>query len=184
MSAHSRAPGLLIATPLIEEPPFYRSVVMLSHHSPEGAHGLILNRSTAHPCAQLCEAFELPWPGPAAQTLRMGGPVERDRVWIVHDGGPRFEETESLQEDVHVSTSRQALEALMREPRVRCQLMVGYAGWGAGQLEREIADGAWLMGELTWAQVFEIPPDDLWRYALARLGVSPEQLQRPTSTMH
>jgi putative transcriptional regulator len=107
-----------------------------------------------------------------------GGPVDIDRGFVLHSADWfRDEQTLKVSETLGLSTTKEALEALVGEDAPdRAMLAVGYAGWGPGQLEAEIADNAWLVADGDEALVFGDDMDAKWTDALARIGVRPEQL--------
>lgn len=172
----SAAQGLLLAVPQLHDPNFYRAVVLMVEHDDEGALGLVLNHGTDHPCARVTGEFGLPWPGRPGETLRRGGPVEPQSLWMLHDDGWGFDETTRAGQGVAVSRSREALTRMCEGGEERLRLFIGYAGWGPGQLEEEIAAGSWITAPATADLVFQVPPDDLWHEVLSRLGINPAHL--------
>ena len=142
-------------------------------HDPEGALGLILNFPTSHPCSELAESFEVPWPGVSDAVICRGGPVEPQSLWMLHDDGWGFPETMRVTDGVAVSRSREALTRMCNGGEEHLRLLVGYAGWGAGQLENEIATGSWIVGEASPAMIFDWSPDEIWRRSLDALGIDP-----------
>lgn len=184
MSERWLVPGLLIAAPALDGPTFRRSVVVLVQHDASGALGLVLNHPIDHPCAQVSATFGLPWPGPAEAVLRRGGPVEPRSLWMLHGDGWAFDETLKVSEGVSVSRSREALTRMCEAGEERLQLYVGYAGWGPGQLEQEIAQGAWILAQPDLDLLFEVPLDRLWHAALGQLGIDPAFLMDPADQVH
>lgn len=118
-------------------------------------------------------------PGAPAELVLMGGPVEPERGFVLHtrdsSTGP---EGLVVNGDLMLTASREILEVLAgadRRPR-RAAMAVGYAGWDAGQLEREIRDSVWLTCEADEGLVFDDDHEHKWSRALAKIGVSPEHL--------
>jgi putative transcriptional regulator len=178
MSAGSLAPGFLVAAPPLGDPNFDRSVVLLAAHGPDGAFGWVLNGREVMTLGELLVRAEL-----VAETLelsgsvRVGGPVSPDQVWLVYRSDQRFAAFDGQLEvgqGVVASASRRVLEAIV-EGDVPESLMalVGYAGWAPGQLENEIRAGAWLPTELEASLVFDVPRDTLWQAAYERAGTTP-----------
>jgi len=172
------APGLLLAAPPLADPNFERSVVLLSAHGPEGAFGWVLNGQEAMPLAELLVRTELAQEAPDLPGVaRIGGPVSQDQVWLLYPSGVLPAELEGqleVAEGITASASRKVLEVVAagRVPRGLITL-VGYAGWGPGQLENEIKLGAWLPTDVTAEVVFDTPLADLWARAYARVGATP-----------
>ncbi len=177
------ARSLLVAMPQLDDPNFYRSVVLMIEHDARGALGLIINQGTEHPCAAITREFGLAWPGHPGDTIRRGGPVEPQSLWMLHDDGWCFDETTQAGDGVAVSRSREALSRMCQAGEQRLRLFVGYAGWGPGQLEAELADGSWLTAPGAAELVFDVPIAQLWHAVLARLGIDPAHLVGAGSTL-
>lgn len=184
MSGFTLCPGVLIAAPQLEEAAFSRAVIILVQHDADGAVGLVLNQVINHPCAEVTAAFGLPWHGASDAELHRGGPVEPQSLWMLHDDGWGFDETMRVTEGVCVSRSREALTRMCMGGEARLRLFVGYAGWGPGQLEQEIARGAWIHGSATADLVFAVDHGRMWRTCLERLGIDPACLVEPGNLVH
>jgi len=170
----------LIATPAMGDPRFRQTVIFLCSHDASGAMGIVVNR----PKHDLVISDLLDHVGVdgdvrvADAPVLEGGPVDIDRGFVLHSAD-WFREESSLKvsETLGLTSTKDALEALVTETAPeRAMLAVGYAGWGAGQLEDEIADNAWLIVGGDDALVFGEDLDAKWSQALARMGISPEQL--------
>ncbi|WP_238364321.1 YqgE/AlgH family protein [Mesobacterium pallidum] len=166
---------LLIAMPGMGDPRFDRSVVYLCAHSDDGAMGLIVNKPTTDVTfAGLLEQLKLS-PGPFTRdlTVHVGGPVEHGRGFVLHS--PDFESafaTLQVDEQFAMTATLDILEALSRgEGPSRAIMALGYAGWGPGQLESEIADNGWLTAEASPELVFDPVDAGKWQAALRVLGV-------------
>jgi putative transcriptional regulator len=182
----SLAPGMLIAAPPLGDPNFDRTVVLLAVHGDEGALGFVVNRPAP---MKLGELLVLAGYGDAGITddtpVYLGGPVQPSSGWIVTmDPTLAAEESEviAVGERVRVTSSRTAFEALVRyverrspgeaDPKRR-MVMLGYSGWGPGQLEGEIAAGAWLPVPLDEGVLFDVALGEKWEQAYALLGLTP-----------
>jgi putative transcriptional regulator len=171
----------LIAMPGIEDPRFERAVVLICAHTAEMAMGLTLNRPldgltatdllerlNVHPADDLPEDLVL-----------LGGPVERERGFVLHtDDYLSAGSSTKVAEGIALTGTREVLEAVagrIQRPR-RSILALGYAGWGPGQLEREIRESVWLTCDPDEALLFGHDYEHKWSMALARIGVSAEQL--------
>lgn len=174
----SLAPALLLSMPQLVDPNFARTVVLLCEHAPEGAFGLIVNRPSDIPAATAV-TLEPGIANPNDLPLLLGGPVEPERGWILTASAPEGVEARSLGAGLYLSASpvllRQVLSARTM-PR-RTQVLAGYAGWGAGQLDEELAQSAWLIMPVELDLIFEIPAAAAWEAAIRRLGADPSLLQ-------
>lgn len=168
-----------MAMPGLMDPNFFQSVVCLSEHTREGAVGVVVNRE--HPDLRAESIFnEL---GIAhrddvgRRPVYLGGPVHLNEVFILH--GRPFDAAVSLEVSprLALSTSRDVLERIARgEGPARFMISLGCAGWGAGQLEAEIQQNAWLTSEIDETILFDTPPEQRWDGAMRKLGVDPAQL--------
>lgn len=178
MSDTSITPALLLSMPQLDDPNFGRTVVLLCEYAPEGAFGLVINRPTEFPAASVVQLVP-PVVAGNALPLWIGGPVEPERGWILLGETREQDEARELAPGLFLSASpevlRRVLEASM-PPRAR--VIAGYAGWGPGQLDQELSESSWLMGEVDADFLFNTPPADLWEASIRRLGVEPSQLQQ------
>ncbi len=170
----------LVATPAMGDHRFTKTVVFLCGHDASGAMGLVVNRAKMGlVISDLLDHVGVEGtPRVADAPVLDGGPVDIDRGFVLHSADWfRDEQTLKVSETLGLSTTKEALEALVGEDAPdRAMLAVGYAGWGPGQLEAEIADNAWLVADGDEALVFGDDMDAKWTDALARIGVRPEQL--------
>ncbi len=167
---------LLVAMPNMQDKRFHRTVICLCTHSEDGAMGLVLNR----PLHKLSFDALLKQlgvsPVPPARSIRMlaGGPVEGGRGFVLHSGEWQTEGTLNVGRDTGLTASIEVLKAIAAGEGPReCVLALGYAGWGPGQLESEIAANAWLTVPADAALLYATEPDRAWDAALARLKVDP-----------
>ncbi|MGB6317224.1 MAG: YqgE/AlgH family protein [Litorimonas sp.] len=170
----------LIATPAMGDHRFRKTVIFLCAHDASGAMGLVVNRAKMDlVISDLLDHVGVDGtPRVADAPVLDGGPVDIDRGFVLHSRDWfRDDQTMSVSDTLGLSTTKDALEALVGDNAPdRAMLAVGYAGWGPGQLEAEIADNAWLLAGGDDALVFGEDMDGKWAQALARIGVSPEQL--------
>lgn len=178
MSSTPLAPSLLVALDTIVDPNFRRSVVFVLHHDTEtGGLGLVMNRRTDFTMADLCENLELPWKGDPDALVDWGGPVQPDQGWVLVDD--RFagrDDVETVMDGIHWSRSQEVLRELAEHPVGPARVFLGYAGWAPGQLEREIAEGSWLVVPPTERLLFHADAEELWTEAVRSLGVEPATL--------
>jgi len=172
---------LLIAMPGIGDPRFERSVVFLCAHDEEHAIGLAVNRPVDGLTLEtLFEKIGVDRPirRVASEPVLVGGPVERERGFVLHTDDYLCEGVSlPVRDGLALTTTRDVLQALAGEaaPR-RALLALGYAGWGPGQLEREVRQSVWLVCDPDEALLFGDDHEHKWAHALQKLGISPAML--------
>lgn len=171
---------LLIASPLIGDPRFDRSVVLLCAHSDDAAMGIVINKPlgdlrlpTLFDQLEVRSEIEVP-----DRAVLFGGPVDRDRGFVLHsDDYSSAETTFGVGPGVGLTATKDILEAMASPtPPRRSTLALGYAGWTEGQLEDEIGANAWLVTDPDDDLLFGEDYDTKWARALKKLGISPEFL--------
>lgn len=165
----SLAPCLLVASPLLLDPNFLHTVVLLVEHDENGAMGIVLNRALPLTLDKICAESHLIYSGPDEDTAWRGGPVDPQRGIILVRGGLPAEEDTVLNFTDFVSFRKELLESLLVEPESMYRLYLGYAGWGPGQLELEMEQGAWVTLPLTAEWLFSTDPKGLWQKAIQSL---------------
>ena len=175
LDQESVAGRLLVATPELEDPNFDHTIVYMVEHDGGGANGLVLNRVLGSgPVAELLEGLGIEGEvDPAAEIeVHYGGPVESGRGFVLHSPDYSGESTIVLSDLVALTTSLDVLRAIAagNGPK-RSLFALGYAGWAPGQLEAEIAVGAWVIVEADEALLFDDQLDSKWQRALDRRGI-------------
>jgi len=160
---------LLIAEPMLGDPNFDRTVVLMVQHTSEGALGLVLNRPTDLAVAEALPGWEVVASPPPV--LHVGGPVEEQSGWCL----ARAREPEALAGFVPVVGDLGLVDLELDPTEVvvafhDVRLYAGYSGWGAGQLERELAEDVWLVADADPADPFLPEGPALWKRILARQG--------------
>jgi putative transcriptional regulator len=184
MAATPLAPTFLVALDVLVDSNFRRTVVLMLEHDPEqGALGLVINRPSDVPLAQLCKTQSMRWLGPPTARVDWGGPVGEDQGFVLLDDAAAegVDGAVSLMPGLHWARSRSALKRLAEDPEVRAHAVLGYAGWAAGQLESEIAAGAWLVVPALPHIVFDVEPHARWEAAIRSIGIEPASLVASTS---
>jgi putative transcriptional regulator len=175
----------LIAMPGMKDDRFARSVIYVCAHSEEGAMGLIINQVQQMRFPDLLvqlgimdeqEAIRLP-----SKTrdfmIRNGGPVDRSRGFVLHSDDYTVESSMPVSEDICLTATVDILRAISAGRGPRHALMaLGYAGWGAGQLESEIADNGWLTCPANIDLLFDTDIDRKYDRILASIGIDPTRL--------
>ena len=172
------APILLLSMPQMNNPIFAKSVILLCEYTQERAFGLIVNRPMREPAWTLVKT-EPPIKVDPNLRLWIGGPVEPHRTWVLMSEaqGPDEEQRE-ICPGVLLSVSHElTLQLLQTPPSSRARVIVGYSGWGPGQLDQEIAASGWLTMDVDPALIFSVPADRMWETAIRRLGTDPANLQ-------
>jgi putative transcriptional regulator len=162
---------------------FHKAVIFMCAHDENGAMGLVINHvMPGVDLAQLLAQLNIEVDGAAEERsaqvpVMSGGPVESARGFVLH--GNDFSQGDTIRIDNHLSVTGtiDALKAIAggEGPR-RMLFILGYSGWGAGQLDREIQDNAWLVADADPEIVLSLKPEDKWDRAVARLGVDPAML--------
>jgi putative transcriptional regulator len=171
------APGLLLAMPQLADPNFSRAVVLMIEHSDEGSFGLVINHPSPIKATELLESLEMSWQGDDRAVVWAGGPVSPSTGWVLHEpiglALANGRGTIEITSTISLSTSPDRLRAIANQPPRNVRLLLGYSGWGPGQLAAEMARGAWLHTAADPRIVFETPPDAMWEAAMQSLGVDP-----------
>jgi putative transcriptional regulator len=176
----SLAGQLLIAMPNLADPNFWQAVVLLGVHSDdEGAFGLIINRTLDVNLREvLQELGEEAGPGDFPEVFG-GGPVQPSHGFVLFERGQHqvADDEIAIAESIVVSGSTETLTRLTQEVGdTRFFLLLGYAGWYPGQLEREIEDNSWVFAPFDTSIVFEVPAEERWAAALRSIGIDPGTL--------
>lgn len=173
-AAHSFTNHLLVAMPGMSDPNFARGVTLVLQHDEDGAMGLMVNRLSDFSLGEVLRQMEIqPTHAPvAALPVLLGGPVQPERGFVLHDDPQEWGSTLRVHDALAVTTSRDILEAMARgEGPKRSLVALGYAGWGAGELEHEVAENAWLTVPADAAILFETPLESRWQAAAGKIGV-------------
>ncbi len=171
---------VLIAMPGMDDPRFFRSVVFICAHSDEGAMGVIINKLVGD--MTLREVFArieiTAKDGPIGTPVHFGGPVETKRGFVLHlDESRQAPEPLIIPGGFVLTATRDILENIALDQGPTPFLFaVGYAGWGVGQLEQEIAQNGWLTAPASPALVFETAHNAVWDTALRSIGIDPVSL--------
>jgi putative transcriptional regulator len=166
----------LLAMPGMADPNFAGAVVYVAEHNARGALGLVINRTTEITLGTLFERIQLPLaPEPlGASPVFLGGPVQTDRGFVLHQPLGHWNATVAVADGVGLTSSRDILEAVSRgEGPGELLVALGYAGWSAGQLEDEMARNAWLSLPADAELIFRTPVEQRLVRAFALLGIDP-----------
>lgn len=155
------------------------TVIYVCEHSERGALGLVINRPTDLTVANLLEKVELESTNPEVSRIPVyyGGPVQTDRGFVLHKPAMNYSSSIHLSQDMALTTSRDVLQAIAKGEGPEDMLVaLGYAGWGAGQLEQEMAQNSWLSVLAEDDIIFETEPEARYPAAMRLLGIDPAML--------
>jgi putative transcriptional regulator len=174
------APVLLMAMPQVLDPTFSRSVVLLVHHEDGGSLGFILNRPSTIRVGEILKQMDVPWAGKPESVAFFGGPVQQEIGTVLFapvlaDAGPEDTATEILP-GVALTQHIGDLARLAEAPPEELRLILGYAGWGEGQLMAEILRNDWLTAPASRELIFAADPEEVWSAALRSVGIDPATL--------
>jgi len=177
----SLADHFLIAMPALQDPNFFHGVTYICEHNENGAMGIVINRpldmglgeifSETGTHSDIDEINRRP--------VYLGGPVQNERGFIIHQPPGNWDNLLAVNDSIGVTSSRDLLQAIAKgEGPTRILVALGYAGWGPGQLEQEMADNAWLSVPARGAEhiIFELPDNERWQAAAALEGVDMNRL--------
>ena len=172
------APALLLSMPQMADPNFARTVVLLCDYTDKGAFGLVVNRPMSDPAWTMVKT-DPPIDVDRELRLFVGGPVDPQRTWVLmSDAQGPDEEQREIVPGVLLSVSHElTLQLLQTPPSNGARIIVGYSGWGAGQLEKELAASSWLITDADPMLIFGVPPEEMWETAIRKLGTDPSALQ-------
>jgi len=160
--------------PGLADPNFSHTVTYICEHNAEGAMGIVINRLMDISLAEVLEQMDIVASRKLDTTVAIhdGGPVQPEHGFVIHTPTGAWESSMQISEEIGITTSRDILAAIAHgEGPAHYLIALGYAGWGAGQLENEIAQNAWLSGPASSEILFKLPLEERWAAAAALLGV-------------
>jgi putative transcriptional regulator len=174
---------LLIAMPQMNDPRFHRAVIFMCVHDQKGAMGMVINQPLPSPSfsevlSQVGVHTDKPMP---ASIMNMpvlaGGPVQGVHGFLIHSADFRQKDTIHVDDMFSISGTVDSLRTIVSGYRPEKMLFtLGYAGWGAGQIEKELQDNVWLTAPASYEIVFNTPANEIWETAFAAIGVNPVML--------
>lgn len=166
--------------PQLADPNFSRAVVLMIEHGEQGSFGLVINHPSQIKATELLDSLDMSWRGEDSAVVWAGGPVSPSTGWVLHEpvgaAQPGLSGTIEITSTISLSTSPDRLRAIASQPPRNVRLLLGYSGWGPGQLAAEMARGAWLHTAVDHKLVFDTPADLMWDAAMRALGVDPRDL--------
>ena len=165
----------LIAMPGLVDPNFFQTVTYIFSHDETGAMGIVINRPLDIDLGEILSQMEITTFNSELGNTPVydGGPVKTDRGFIIHKPDSRWQSSIRVSDKIEVTTSRDILEAISAGKGPEKSLIaLGYAGWGAGQLEQEMMENCWLNTPSNPDIIFNTPVERRWEFAASLLGVS------------
>jgi putative transcriptional regulator len=164
----------LVAMPSLNDPNFHQSVVYICEHNAQSALGIVVNKPTDMVLNDIFKQLAMTSVDQniGQQPVFQGGPVQTERGFVIHEPPGHWESTLILDEQLGVTSSRDVLASMAngRGPQ-KIFVALGYAGWGAGQLEVELANNSWLSLPADRSIIFETPVEQRWQAAAQLIGV-------------
>lgn len=159
---------LLIAPPMMQDPNFRRTVILLCEHGVDGSFGLILNKSISMQLADVVEDM-----GQYTGPLSVGGPVSPETLHVLHRFGQVVGDAVEIHKDLYWGGDFEEIQKIVRnQPTTQhdIRFFLGYAGWSPGQLDAEIEQDSWILTEAQNSFIFDSPSDSLWKSILRTMG--------------
>lgn len=169
----------IIAMPGLADPIFFHTVTFLCQHNKDGALGIVINRSTDMKLGDIFTQMNIPFTSLiAAETpIFAGGPVQQERGFVLHTAGGDWHASLPISDTVSLTTSRDVLEAIaIGEGPEQYLVALGYAGWGEGQLEKEMIANSWLNTPYGQDVLFSTPVEMRWSAAAGQIGIDINKL--------
>jgi putative transcriptional regulator len=163
----------LIAMPGLNDSSFAHTVTYICEHSDKGAMGVVINTATPMLLKEIFSQMDLDdLSDQGDQIVMSGGPVQPERGFVLHSNEAKWQSTLEISPDISLTASRDIITALAagRGPK-QCLIALGYAGWGEGQLEAEIAANSWLTVPADKDVIFNTPFEERWTTAAQALGI-------------
>ena len=164
---------LLIASPSLNDPNFHQTVTYICENDDTGSFGLIINRPMETNISEVLNQLNLDTPNELGNfPVLQGGPVGLERGFVLHKEG-EWENTSKINEDISIPTSK---DILLSMASGKCPseslLILGYSGWGAGQLEQELKTNSWINAPASQDILFTVPYKNRWEEAINLLGIN------------
>ncbi|MBB64823.1 MAG: hypothetical protein CMO81_07135 [Waddliaceae bacterium] len=167
--SHINKGTLLIATPDIDAGIFFRAVILVCEHTPNGSFGIVLNKPLELDLPEdIIDLSNLANPN---VQIRAGGPVQTNQMMLLHNSPDIPQQTLEICPGVNLGGDLQFLQQIISDEKgPLVHLCFGYTGWGAGQLEREFLDGQWLLHPANAEYIFHTDTDLMWQNLLREMG--------------
>ncbi len=172
MMLNSLKNHFLVAMPGLADPRFSQSVTYICEHNQGGAMGLVINQPASISYSELFSQLQLNDNYGDNSPLLIGGPVQKERGFVLHSSEKQWASTQPVSDDVYITGSKDILEDIAQNNGPNESLIaLGYAGWDAGQLEEEIAQNSWLTVPAEKQIIFNTPISERWHCSAKQIGV-------------
>ena len=178
-SANSLSNQLLIAMPGMADPNFNSTVTLICEHNDAGALGIVINRPSGLNLGGLFQQLAVQDADLEAASAPVldGGPVARDRGFVLHSPVSDYESSVTVSGEIQLTLSRDVLDSMAAgDGPERSIVALGYAGWERGQLEAEMLHNTWLTVPATPELIFDVPFEDRWAGAAETMGIDISQI--------
>ena len=166
-------PGLLVSMPNLNDPFFQKSVILLCDYTPETAFGMVVNRPSPIKVRDILNE-ESESSDTLTNPLLVGGPVQPELLWAIHTPDFTDASTTKVHQKLYMSSVQEVLKSVTSgSGPARYHLGLGYAGWGPGQLDGEIQEGAWWVAPMNAELILNMPYDQRWEAVLKSVGIDP-----------
>lgn len=172
MNLESLKNHFLIAMPGMADSRFTQSVTYICEHNAGGAMGLVINQPSEMSYSELFKHLKLNDAYPDDSPLLAGGPVQKERGFVLHSREKEWESTLPVSDDIAITGSKDILTDIANDNGPESVLIaLGYAGWSSGQLESELAQNSWLTVPATKQIIFDLPLEERWESSAKQLGI-------------
>ncbi len=172
----------IIAMPTLVDSYFFHTVTYMCQHNDEGALGIIINRCTAMKLGDIFKQMKIPVTSETAAKALVfaGGPMQQERGFVLHPTSGSWDMSIEVSDSISLTTSRDIIEAIALDKGPETYLVaLAYAGWGGGQLEKEILANSWLNSPYGDKILFNTPVDLRWKAAADQIGININKLTIP-----
>lgn len=166
-------PQILVAMPSLKDGYFDKSVILLCEYNEAGAMGFVINSPSTTSIDDLLNELGLESSRPQSHHILIGGPVQPELCWVVHTDDYEGSSSTCLGEGLALSAAQEVLSSIAEgvEPKEYI-LGVGYAGWGAGQLDQEIEEDAWWLTDMDPLSLLELSYESRWDKVMGHIGLA------------
>ncbi len=163
--------------PSLKDGYFDRSVILLCDYSEDGAMGFVINSPSSTTVDELLGELGLEAHDEQKKQILIGGPVQPELCWVVHTSDYAGTSSTTLGDNLAVSAAQEVLTSIADGSAPRDYILgVGYAGWGPGQLDREIEEDAWWLAEMDVLSLLEHSHESRWEAVMNHLGLATKNI--------
>jgi putative transcriptional regulator len=160
--------SLLISEPFLKDYYFRRSVILLAEHNEEGSFGLIINKPIEIKLNEIIKDFP-----DFDASLYIGGPVKTDSLFVLHTLGDKIENSSKIMQGLYWGGNIDTIKSMIEDKKISrkdIRFYIGYSGWDAKQLDKELKENSWVVTKAKTKQLMFDTPEDMWKNVLKSLG--------------